>query len=85
MIYARIHDQMVAEDYYAAMSQIEKSLKLIDEIPQGSELLGRNKYILLLQLTDRLEAPDLSFEERLRIVGQLREAWQVNHADLILI
>ena len=32
MVYARLHDRTVAQDYYAAMAQIEKSLTVDTEI-----------------------------------------------------
>jgi len=67
MIYARVHDQTVADDYYAAMSQIEKRLELL-AIQENSPVLftpatqGR-----LLELTMKLEEPDLRQADRINI------------------
>lgn len=52
MIYARVHDQTVADDYYAAMRQIEKRLELVSEPPQTIEPLISNERFQLLQLVD---------------------------------
>ncbi len=73
MIYARVHDQTVAEDYYAAMAQIEKTLDLTagtmtTALPPIDQA-GRAK---LLELADRLATPRLDREARLDLVTQMR-------------
>ncbi|MBI3942398.1 MAG: tyrosine-type recombinase/integrase [Chloroflexi bacterium] len=72
MIYARVHDRTVAEDYYTAMAQVETRLKLAppaeeQEIP----LCGRQR-AQLLELAAQLAEPELSIETRLILVDQIR-------------
>jgi integrase/recombinase XerD len=72
MIYARVHDQTVAEDYYAAMSQIEKRLELLrdqENSPQLPHALTRSQ---LLDLTTKLSETELSQVERIQIAIQMR-------------
>ena len=44
MVYARVHDHTVAEDYYTAMEQVEQRLDLLDKndesrpVPQAEDL-----------------------------------------------
>jgi hypothetical protein len=74
MIYARAHDQTVADDYFAAMQRVEERLEIL---PKEEETMGVVKVqepTILFQLIERLELPDLCYEERLGIVGQLRVA-----------
>ncbi len=73
MIYARVHDRTVAEDYYTAMEQVEKRLDLcvaIAEQEQASHL-PTDRSNLLLYL-DQLALPDLAPERRLDLVTQMR-------------
>jgi hypothetical protein len=60
MIYARVHDQTVADDYYAAMQQIEKSLSLPSTQKDTSAPIGENERTQLLELTTQLEQPELN-------------------------
>jgi hypothetical protein len=74
MIYARAHDQTVAEDYFAAMQRVEERLEILPEDKQNSEdevvkVLEPEK---LVQLIKRLEIPELCYQERLVITFQLR-------------
>jgi site-specific recombinase XerD len=68
LIYARVHDHMLAADFYAAMARIEQSLKLKDEPPATSERES------LLALAEQLAAPQLGDEQRLELAAQLRGA-----------
>lgn len=76
MIYARVHDQTVADDYYTAMQHVEQRLDLLGqpettpEPPQ--EPPGENLCIHLLALTEQLASPDLNAETRLEIVMHMR-------------
>jgi len=74
MIYARVHDQAVAEDYYAAMAHIEGRL----DLPYGDggpEAPWSESYrAKLLELAARLAEPELSAETRLNLVAQMRTA-----------
>jgi hypothetical protein len=79
MVYARAHDQTVAEDYFAAMERVEQRLEIVTEPKQETEyevvkVQGSEK---LTQLIERLELPELCFEERLDITLQLRELFGV--------
>ena len=72
MIYARAHNQTVAEDYFAAMQRVEERLEIVppkQEIQTDADV----KVQELFQLVGRLEAPELCYEERLDIASQLRE------------
>jgi integrase/recombinase XerD len=72
LIYARVHDQTVAADYYAAMSCIEKSLNLTAEADDIGEPLPAVKRTHLLELVSRLAEPQLGLEMRLDLVAQMR-------------
>lgn len=73
MIYARIHDKTVAEDYYAAMRLVEQRLELAGEPPVEPEPLSSNVRDYLLQLANQLAVPDLGIEARLEAVDQMRQ------------
>jgi Phage integrase family len=76
MIYARAHDQTVAEDYFAAMERVEQRLEII---PKEEEDMGDVKVQepgKLFQLIERLEMSELCLEERLGIATQLRNLFQ---------
>ena len=74
LIYARVHDETVATDYYAAMSRIEKSLEIsikMEDIkePNNDKPVERTQ---LLVLIDQLAVPQLGVEVRLDLVTQMR-------------
>jgi site-specific recombinase XerD len=73
MVYARVHDQTVAGDYYKAMSQVEKRLDLVGTQEETSAPIAENERVQLLELAYQLERPELNLESRLEIVAQLRE------------
>lgn len=84
MIYARAHDQTVAEDYFTAMQRVEQRLEIVPKPEQETgkqdvkvQLLSSNplKPIQVFQLIERLEIPQLCFEERCGIAVQLRVAF----------
>ena len=73
MIYARVHDRTVAEDYYAAMEQVEKRM---DAAPPGMEdnanpPVNDNERAHLLGLATQLTEPELGVEVRLDLVDQM--------------
>jgi integrase len=72
LIYARVHDQTVSDDYYAAMTRIETSLNLSVEADAG-EPPSNAKHAHVLELVNRLAAPQLGLETRLDLVAQLRQ------------
>lgn len=70
LIYARVHDQTVADDYFTAMQRVEERLQIGD---------GKNYEVVKVQgfaqLIQRLETPELCLKERLEIASQLRKVW----------
>ncbi|HEY9825276.1 MAG TPA: tyrosine-type recombinase/integrase, partial [Stenomitos sp.] len=76
MVYARAHDQTVAEDYFAAMERVEQRLEIglkknhIDDVKVQVPTS-------VSQLIARLATPELCFKERLDITSQLREVLRV--------
>jgi hypothetical protein len=75
MIYARAHDQTVAEDYFAAMQRVEERLEILPEPRQNSvdEVVKVLEPTILFQLIEQLEMPELYLEERLALASQLRK------------
>ncbi len=72
MIYARVHDQTVEDDYYRAMSSVEKRLELLEQPEENQEAVTEREREQVLALTAPLAEPDLSLEARLVIVAQIR-------------
>ncbi len=75
MIYARVHDRTVAEDYYAAMARVEKQVDLAagtndthGSLPVDNDFPRAQ----LLDLLARLAAPELACEARLSLVERMR-------------
>jgi site-specific recombinase XerD len=64
MVYAKVHDQTVADDYFLAMQKVEQSL---DEVVKVQEETN------LVQLIEKLEKTELRLEERLEIVNGLKK------------
>jgi len=75
MVYARAHDQTVAEDYFAAMQRVEERLDIMPEPKQETkdEVVNVQEPTKLFQLIEQLELPELCFQERSEIASQLRE------------
>jgi site-specific recombinase XerD len=72
MIYARIHDRTVAEDYYAAMARIEQDLNLIGPSPtNGRGRISPEERSCLLALISRLVEPHLDQAIYLNLVEQI--------------
>jgi site-specific recombinase XerD len=80
MIYARVHDKTVAEDYYAAMSQVEKRLNLIGYEELICLPIAESTRTQLLELTEALTKPVLNAKSRLKIASQMRHL--LNHLDI---
>jgi hypothetical protein len=72
MVYARVHDQTVADDYYAAMQQVEQQLDLLGTKEEANPPIGQSERVQLLELASHLEQPELNFDARLTIVAQMR-------------
>lgn len=79
MVYARAHDQTVAEDYFAAMQRVEQRLEIVPEPKEETkyEVVKVQEPDKLLQLIEQLELPELCLEERLDLASQLREAFGI--------
>jgi len=71
MIYAKAHDQTVADDYYAAMGRIEQRLEIVPVEPEDQPEPDPEQEELL-SLTEHLAQPELSLEARLLLVAQMR-------------
>jgi Flp pilus assembly CpaE family ATPase len=73
-----VHDQTVAEDYYAAMERVEQRLRIAplaaqtDEGNDG-EPLDDGERQQLLHLEEQLAEPDLSPEVRMELVDRMRQ------------
>jgi hypothetical protein len=67
MVYARVHDHTVADDYYMAMERVEQRLELLG----GQEKLGpkidENERGQLLIFAAQSSQPELTLESRLEI------------------
>ena len=75
MIYAGVHDCTVAEDYYAAMAQIEKCLDLCagtDVTDNTGDPINAGERAQLLKLVGQLAAPQLGLDMRLDLVARMR-------------
>jgi site-specific recombinase XerD len=72
MIYARVHDQTVADDYYGAMSRVEQRLELVDEKGPAKMQDANFKHLQLISLADELITPELSYEMRCNIASRIR-------------
>lgn len=77
MIYARAHDQTVADDYFAAMQRVEQRLEIVPAEQKDFEVVNVQEPEKLTQLIERLEIPELCYEERLDLTLQLRELFGV--------
>ena len=74
LIYARVHDEAIASDYYAAMSRIEKSLEIPAKVEDVKEQTSEDTLprTQLLAVIDQLAVPQLRNETRLDLVAQMR-------------
>jgi site-specific recombinase XerD len=84
MVYARAYDQTIANDYFHAMLRVEQRLdtsilrqaqdnaSLSAGIVPKEDTMGDVK-VQVVQLIERLEVPELDYEERVGIAAQLRE------------
>ena len=72
MIYARVHDRAVAEDYYATMAEIEKSVNPTPKPDEPDVSIADYERAQLLVLVGQLSEPKLDIEARLRLVAQMR-------------
>jgi hypothetical protein len=82
MIYARVHDRTVAEDYYAAMDVVEKRLEVFLLRQEGlvDPQVNDDERAHLLELAEQLSADDLGIQKRLGLVEQMYRV--LNHGAL---
>lgn len=83
MVYARAHDQTVADDYFAAMQRVEQRLDIVPA-PKGEtkkdEVVNVLPTAQLLIWVEQLALPQLCQTERLEIAESLKQALSVNYA-----
>lgn len=72
MVYAHVHDQTVADDYYAAMERVEQRLELFGELGILVQRINDFERSQLMELATQLAQPELSLEARLAIAAQMR-------------
>jgi integrase len=83
MIYARAHDQTVADDYFAAMQRVEQRLDIVPEPEQetSDEIVNVLPTAQLMVWVERLALPELCQQERLEIADSLKQALSLNIAS----
>lgn len=81
LIYARAHDQTVADDYFTAMQRVEQRLEIVPPESKQETRVGTTdeidkepKTTQLLVWVERLALPELCQRERLEIAEQLKHA-----------
>ncbi len=73
MIYARVHDQTAADDYYAAMARIEARLQLAPSAAaEPGPPVTDDQRAELLELATSLAEPELPAGTRLELVSRMR-------------
>jgi len=87
MIYARVHDQTVGDDYYSAMQKVEQRLDLVGDLEELESSIQDNKRVQLLELIQQVVEPGLSVQSQIEIADRMREVlmdWQCKPAPRIL-
>lgn len=80
MIYAKAHDQTVAEDYFAAMERVEQRLDIVPTEPEETiDVVNVQERNQILEFAEQLAQPEISFSERLSISDQLRVLFGAEH------
>ena len=83
MIYARAHDQTVADDYFAAMKRVELRLDPIPPEPEPEEIPNADaapEHTQVFTWLEQLAQPELDFPARLEIAAALRQALAITLA-----
>jgi integrase len=82
MIYARAHDQTVADDYFAAMARVEERLEIVPPKQEETvtEITPKPEYEQVLALAEELSLPELSLDGRLAIAQRLRDLFGAEQA-----
>lgn len=76
MIYARAHDQTVAEDYFSAMARVEERLEIVPPKQEETrnEVINVPETTQILDCINLLALPELGQNERLEIAESLKQA-----------
>jgi cytosine/adenosine deaminase-related metal-dependent hydrolase len=80
MIYARAYDQVVADDYFAAMSRAEQRMEIAplpkpaEETNKEDEVVKEQERTQIVTWLDCLALPELCQAEQMEIVEQLKQA-----------
>jgi integrase len=72
MVYAKIHDHKVAEDYYDGMEHIEKRMSLAAMGDVVKAPIRENERLQLLSLIDELTDSNMKNQDRLEVIAQMR-------------
>jgi site-specific recombinase XerD len=72
LTYARVHDQTVAEDYFTAMSSVEKRLDLLGKEAEKPQEVSQSEREVLLALTDQLLAPKISLDLCMEVATRMK-------------
>lgn len=72
MVYAKAHDENVAEDYFAAMARVEARLDLRGGQKKNRGSLNSEQRRELLGLAEKLATPELCENERMTLAGQMQ-------------
>lgn len=81
LVYARAHDQTVADDYFAAMQRVEQRLEIVPQQEKEYEVVNVPPTAQLLVWVEQLALPQLCQEERLEIAESLKQALASNLAS----
>ena len=84
MIYARVHDKTVEEDYFAAMARVEQRLKLPGTPGVPAEPVNPEQREQLLGVAQKLEEPELGYAARLELATVIRVLLGGGPAPLLL-
>ena len=72
MIYARVHDQTVSDEYYAAMNRVEQRLQVAPEPETPTEAVADEKKTQILAIAEQLADPEAAPETRRSLFEQMR-------------
>ncbi len=74
MIYAKAHDQTVADDYFAAMGRVEERLDFSPPKQEIDAVVNVPETAQIMGWIDLLALPELGQDERVEVVERLKEA-----------
>ena len=73
LTYARVHDQTVANGYYAAMQEVEQRMQMLNDPPPPDFPASGDDRQALLSIVEQLAAPKLDTGDRLELVLRMRQ------------